>query len=233
MNTNTKKAALCAFLLSSASFFSSDASAVGDDKRARTIDVEEINDLNANKPDDDDRRATQLKDAGLDLAGWPAASRRAAADTIARYGQPDDVTEDKLIWRDTGNFKKIMVSRELTSHRFPVPHADVLTYVVDYRVPASRFDDLAMFDGSVTANRTKGELGAHCDQHEMNMAALNLADDIITGKKTVAQARAALAYIQKRVAVNDPPPTATKLHFDPTKVATADPDQPANRAMGR
>jgi hypothetical protein len=233
--------ALCALLLA----------AVGDDdadrKQPRTI--EEINDLNANKEqadaelkerakqervermEQDDIDARNLERLNVD--GWPAASRRAAADMVTRFGQPDEITDDKLIWKNAGDFKKIMVSRELTAHHFPAPHADVLTYVVDYKVPPSRFDDLAYFDGSVHADRTKGELSARCDSHEMNIAALNLADRIIRGQRTVAQARDILTTLQRRVQQGNAPPIAQHLQFNASRMATSDPDRPANRAMGR
>ena len=97
----------------------------------------------------------------------------------------------------------------------------------------SRFDDLAYFDGSVHADRTKGELSARCDSHEMNVAALNLADDIIRGTRTVAQARANIASIQRQLERGNAPAIARNLTIDVSGVATADPDRPANRAVGR
>lgn len=238
--------AMCAFLIAS----------VGDsdgEERRQTRTIEEINDLNANKNESNDavrskeklRRAEQLEKIstageeqsalrGLNVDGWPSASRRAAADMVERFGQPDTVTDKKLIWEDVGSFKKIMVSRDATHHRFPAPHSDVLTYVVDYRVPASRFDDLAYFDGSLLADRTRGELSARCDSHEMNVAALNLADEVIRGARTVSQARSMLTAVQKRLTDDDPPPIARRLQLDTTRTArTADPDRPATRAIGR
>jgi hypothetical protein len=240
--------ALCALLLAS----------FGDgEEQKQTRTIEEINDLNANKERVDDdllltpkerlqgaRDAEELRElraqksasdlvTRLNLEEWPLVSRRAAGDMVARFGDPDEATDDKLIWKDAGTFKKIMVSRETTAHSFPARHSDVLTYVVDYKVPPSRFDDLAYFDGSVHADRTKGELSVRCDRHEMNIVALNLADDIIRGKRTVAAARQALASVQRRVAQNDPPPIARRLQFDATRTATADPDRPVNSAMGR
>jgi hypothetical protein len=56
-------------------------------------------------------------------------------------------------------------------------------------VPPERFDELAQFDGSVIPNRTKGELSAFCDAEEANFLALNLANEIIRGKRSVRDAR--------------------------------------------
>ena len=93
--------------------------------------------------------------------------------------------------------------------------------------------DLAYFDGSVHADRTKGELSARCDSHAMNIAALNLADDVIRGKRAVAVARSSLAAVQRRVAQNDVPSIARRLQFDADRMATADSDRSVNSAVGR
>jgi hypothetical protein len=37
--------------------------------------------------------------------------------------------------------------------------------------------------------RTRGEIGARCDREEANILALNLADEIATGKRSVEEAR--------------------------------------------
>ncbi len=54
-----------------------------------------------------------------------------------------------------------------------------------YKVPTEKYSDLAKFEGSVVADRTQGLLRARCDKEGNNMLALNFANDIITGKKTV------------------------------------------------
>jgi hypothetical protein len=59
----------------------------------------------------------------------------------------------------------------------------------DYRVPVGNFDKLAEYDGSVIVERTKGEISARCDMEEANFLGLNLAHEIITGKRDVKDAR--------------------------------------------
>lgn len=61
--------------------------------------------------------------------------------------------------------------------------------VIDYHVPPDKADDLEAYDGSVLFDRTKGEMSARCDKEAANMVALNLADDIITGKRNIDEAR--------------------------------------------
>jgi hypothetical protein len=64
-------------------------------------------------------------------------------------------------------------------------------------VPPDKFDALAAYDGSVIAERTKGELAARCDMEEADFLALNLAHDIVTGVRSAAQARQFYAEVMQ------------------------------------
>ncbi len=127
------------------------------------------------------------------IANWPDGAREAVHKMHQKYGLPQELTEDRAVWINNGIWKRTIVSREEIAHNFPKPHTDYLEQVIDYRVPPSKFTELATFDGSVVAERTKGELSAMCDREEFNLLAINLANDIVLGKKTAADARLALA----------------------------------------
>jgi hypothetical protein len=81
-----------------------------------------------------------------------------------------------------------VLSREETPHDFPAHHTDFLEQFIDYRVPVEMFSKLAEYDGSVIAERTKEELSARCGGTSMNFVAINLAHDIISGARSVADA---------------------------------------------
>jgi hypothetical protein len=105
-------------------------------------------------------------------------------------------------------------------------HLDLLEQFVDYSVPADKYDELALYDGSVVIARTVGEMSARCDKEEANFLALNLANDVATGKKTVEDARAYYARSIKEMMQGKMDPYLQKLHFGAqgnTKFA----DQPA------
>jgi hypothetical protein len=161
------------------------------------------------------------------IADWPPTPKEVAQTTIAKYGQPDGVTSEKLIWMDEGPWKAIVVNRREIPHSFPKAHTDLLEGVIDYRVPPDKFDELAAYDGSVIAERTKGTLAARCDKEEMNFLALNLANDIVTGKKTVAAARKEYADTAMAFMKGEKRPYTQGLQFDVKKGGTGDPDQPA------
>ena len=123
------------------------------------------------------------------ISSWPEASKMATEAMIKKYGAPNEVTPTRLIWINNGPWKETIISKEEVDHQFPMAHKDVMEQIIDYKVPPDKFDDLARYDGSVIVERTKGEISARCDKEEANFLALNLADDIVKGKKSVKDAR--------------------------------------------
>lgn len=161
------------------------------------------------------------------VANWPATSREVATVVVAKYGPPDEATPTMLVWQKRGPWKRTMLSRDPVMHNFPGPHPDLLEQVIDYRVPPEKFSELAAYDGSVIVERTKGELSARCDKEEANFLALNLANDIVTGKRNVQEARRFYADTIKALMAGEKPPYTQGFQFTLPQAATADPDQPA------
>lgn len=135
------------------------------------------------------------------LQDWPSKSKEVAQEMIQKYGQPDEAASSRLIWHQNGPWKYTIVYRETVPHNFPKEHVDMLEQTINYDVPPEKFDELAWYDGSVTVQRTRGEMSAMCDKEAMNFLALNLAHGIITGGKSVEEARreyakTAMAFMQ-------------------------------------
>lgn len=149
------------------------------------------------------------------VADWPNVSRMAADAMMQKYGEPDEATPTMLVWHDNGPWKRTIVYREEIQHNFPIPHKDVLEQFVNYDVPPETFDDLAMYDGSVIAERTKGEISARCDKEAANILALNLAHEIIEGERTVEDARRMYAAQMTAKMNNQPAPYTERLMFSP------------------
>ncbi len=138
-----------------------------------------------------------------DLKSWPEASQLAAHDMMNKYGKPNESTEHMLVWYNNGPWKRTIVYNTETKHIFPVDHTDVMEQFIDYQVPQDKFDDLAMYDGSVTVRRTDGEISAKCDKEGANFLAINLANDVITNKKDVEEARMFYAKTIKEFALEN------------------------------
>jgi hypothetical protein len=167
---------------------------------------------------------TEMGNAETVISSWPETAQKAAKMTIQQYGQPTEITPTHLVWENNGPWKRTIVYKEEVAHDFPMPHKDVLEQFVDYRVPADKFDELAEYDGSVIAERTKGEISARCDKEPMNFLALNLANDIVNGKRSVDDARKSYADNVKRFMKGEKPGYTQKLQFNITRAA-ADPDE--------
>lgn len=161
-----------------------------------------------------------------DISGWPKASQIAAKMMMDKYGKPNESTPHMLIWYKNGPWKRTTVFDTESKHSFPVDHMDVMEQVIDHKVPVAKFSDLAAFDGSVTVRRTDGEMSAKCDKEGANFLAINLAHDVLTGKKTVEQARTFYANAIKEFALqNKMSPYMKSFQFSMSKGTTNDTDK--------
>jgi hypothetical protein len=178
----------------------------------------------------DDTTTTPGNNTGLSAASviedWPMTTKDAANMMISKYGQPQGVTEQMLIWHNNGPWKRTIVNRDTVLHRFPAPHPDLLEMVINYKVPTDKYDELAMYDGSVIVERTKGEMSARCDKEQLNFLAINLAHDVITGARTIEDARmfyGQQAMLFKQGGTSD---YLSGFRFTVASGGTEDPDMP-------
>lgn len=172
----------------------------------------------------DDQSARAALSAEQVIRDWKETPQKAAHAMIKKYGQPQEVTEERLVWHDNGPWKRTEVINEEIDHRFPMPHKDALLQVIDYQVPADKFDELAAYDGSVIAERTRGELAARCDTEEANILALNLAHEVASGKRSVEDARRIYGEQIVAAAQGKPAPYTRELNVR-SQMTAGDPDK--------
>jgi hypothetical protein len=158
------------------------------------------------------------------IGTWPEEAREAAQLVIDQYGEPDEITETQLVWDQPGPWKRIVASKAFYKHHFPAPHIDAVESVIDYRVPPDKVTPLAEFDGSVIVGRTAGEVSARCHDEQANFLAFNLMHDIVTGAKSVQEARDHYAKEFLNYRRKLPTPYMEGLHFTPGDGTTAEPD---------
>lgn len=159
---------------------------------------------------------------------WPKEPRESARRLIDYYGPPQECCRSELIWYATRDgWKRTVLSREEIPHDFPSPHTDYLEQFIDYRVPIGMFSKLAEYDGSVIAERTKGELSARCGGTSMNFVAINLAHDIVTATRTVAEAREEYTRLYVAFKRGEKPPYTQGFQFPLPTGDTKDRDVPA------
>lgn len=152
------------------------------------------------------------------VSDWPESARSAANQMVDKYGEPDEITPTRLIWRENGPWTETVLHKDVATHRFPMEHEDTLRQTIPYQVPPDKFDELAEFDGSVIVERTSGTVSAMCDREEANFLALNLANDIVNERITVEEAREQYAEIIQGLMEGEEHPYTQGFEFDVASV---------------
>jgi predicted outer membrane protein len=186
------------------------------DRAAQAVTGNNQRNANEQRAANPQRAQTTVDQAVVDsiILNWPERPRLGAAMMIAQYGQPQEATPQRLIWHNAGQFKRISVLAEERAHDFPLPHTDFLEHTIAYKVPADKVDEVVALDGSTTVNRTAGELSARCDLEAHNILTFNLTHDVITGKKSVEQARKEFADTVVQEMTGQQPKYVQSLQFD-------------------
>ncbi len=130
--------------------------------------------------------AARLRDADARrfISVWPVVSQRTAEVILEKYGPPDVAIADRLVWYDNGAWKITTVYRD------PREHLDVLEQTIGYTVPQEKMGAVASLDLALRLSRDNRALSAVSESEETNILALNLADEVIGGKKSPEAARA-------------------------------------------
>jgi len=123
------------------------------------------------------------------ISSWPDLARAAARATIEQYGRPEEVGKDSLVWYANGPWKRTLVHRRAWPHYTFMRDKDYLQNVIGYVVPKDKLDALTRFDKRLDVDQASAEISARSDREGLNFLALNLADEIIRGKRTVEEAR--------------------------------------------
>ena len=162
------------------------------------------------------------------LAGWPQPTQRLGARLVTKYGPPTEVTERQVTWHGNGPWKRTTLYKEEVAHNFAVAHKDVLEQTVSYRVPPDKVAAITQFNGSVSVNRTRGEISSISDSEDTNFLALNVADDIAKGERDVERAMTYYAQLIRAKMIKEPEHDLQALHFTPPKPGdAADPGEVA------
>lgn len=176
---------------------------------------------------DGTRHITRADEVERIVEGWPDAQKDVARQMLDKYGHPNEATPTKLFWYRNGPWKRTELARDSVVHNWPAPHSDFLSQTIDYRVPLGMFDEIARFDGSILVDRTRGEVSARCDLEAANVTSLNMVHEIVTGKRTVEEARQTLEQNKIAYAIGRSAPYAEHLLFAVPQGGTEDVDEVA------
>ena len=124
------------------------------------------------------------------IRNWPAPARVTAGIMLEKYGKPSQFDGRALVWFNNGNWKRTTVYRSGLQLSNNAPAKDCLQQTIGYVVPTDRIAALKRFNRRLEVSSTAGELTFTSDSEATNLLAMNLADEIVVGKRSVAQARA-------------------------------------------
>ena len=167
-------------------------------------------------------RTPQLTTAEAVLDGWKPRPADLARQMIVKYGPPNEATPLRLVWHNNHPWKRTEVLNDEIPHHFPKPHSDIMTQTINFPIPVDRIDDLAAFDGSIIADRTRGELSVRGDNEQMNFLTANLANEILVGIRSVRDARKFFTEAVRQMKNSDY--TAGFL-FTPSRLSQGDPGE--------
>jgi hypothetical protein len=86
-------------------------------------------------------------------------------------------------------WKRTVVYRNAWPHFIAIRDKDYLEQTIGYQVPGDKIEALESFDKRIRVDKGDGELSARSESEASNYLAINLAEEIITEKRTVEDAR--------------------------------------------
>jgi hypothetical protein len=145
------------------------------------------------------------------ISDWPERSRALAESLMQEYGIPSEAGPSRLSWKGIAPWSRIAVDRDSLEPGRPTG----LLQAVAYEVPLRRWRALGWFDRGVDYDPVKRELIARTDGEATNRLALNLADEIVRGKRTPDEARAFYDETVSLAASGKSSPYMKRLLFRP------------------
>ncbi|UPT74732.1 MAG: hypothetical protein M0D55_03130 [Elusimicrobiota bacterium] len=144
---------------------------------------------------------------------WSPPSAAAAKRLIELYGPPDDAQLNRLTWNRKGPWLRTAVWNRPQVYRSPRDF-DLVEQTVRYPVSREKAAELVAFSGALLVDVAKGEMSSRASREEVNFLNLNLADEVVRGRKTVDEARVAYKRILELTAAGKSSAYVGGLRFD-------------------
>lgn len=166
-------------------------------------------------------------EVGRATSGWGTQPAALAKALFQKYGRPDLISSEHLVWKNKGPWYLTVVQNDQVVHNWPEPHHDFLYQVIRYPIDPKYYGDIVKFNGSVILDRTLGFLGSMCGDEGMNFLAVNLAHDIATGDLSVGDAQDAYIEAYKQYKAGSAPAYTQGIQFPVSPDYVGNPGEPA------
>jgi len=157
---------------------------------------------------------------------WPECARSAALAMIEKYGQPKWVSVQALVWYNNGPWQKTVVYRKAWPNSLAARDKDYLEQTIFYQVPNDKINTLKDFNPRIAVNKAREELSSRSESESMNTLALNLADEIITDKRSARNARIFYRDIERLSQSGKTSPYMERLLFTQFGESSPNPEYP-------
>ena len=138
---------------------------------------------------------------------------------VEKYGRPDRVETNRVVWEKKGPWKRIVVWDDmgvgLGLGQMGKVADNNIEEILAYMVPEDKRRAVEDFSGRLKVSADGAQLSARSFSEERNFLALNLADEIIRGVKTPAEAKAFDAATLQLADAGKPSPYMKGLLFQP------------------
>jgi hypothetical protein len=141
------------------------------------------------------------------ITTWFEGPRLMTELMMERYGPPDDLTPGVATWYERGRWKRITVRGQARE--------SYLEQTVGYRPRTEAIAPLNEFDHGVRLDPAREELTAASNQESLNYLALNVADEVATGRRSSKDAQEFFAKTAKLATSGRSSEYLEKLLFEP------------------
>ncbi len=157
-------------------------------------------------------RNTSKEAAKSMIADWPEYSKLAAKAMLEKYGPPDEIRPVLLAWSRNGQWLRTLVYKAALE---PVSARDILEQSVRYDVPQMKWPALSGLGHGVTYDQVGRKLIVRSASEETNFLVMNLAVEIVQGKRSPAAAWNLCEKILRLQAAGKESPLSQRLLFMP------------------
>lgn len=140
------------------------------------------------------------------IRNWPERPRLAARAMIEKYGAPEIANADALSWVGNDPWDDTVVRRS----------ADIgesIQQSIHYPVTLPKLAAVRGIGGRIEYDSSSQQLSSTADVEGLNFLALNLADEVVSGKRTAEQARELYRRTRELTAAGKSSPYTSTLLF--------------------
>ena len=157
---------------------------------------------------------TALRSAASLIIRWPEEPRALAGALLEKYGMPDEMVPSQLSWNDRRPWTKIVVFRDPEAAGRP---RHLLESVAYGKITLQRWRALSALGRGASYDPVTQELSARTDGEETNFLSVNLADEVIRGRRSAAAARDFYDETANLSLYGKSSPYMTRLLFEPRR----------------